>query len=71
AARWVAREKWHSRQHGNWEADGSYTLTVPYADQTELVMDILRHGAEVEVVAPADLRQAVAERHRAAAARYR
>jgi predicted DNA-binding transcriptional regulator YafY len=34
-------------------------------------MDILRHGAEVEVVAPADLRQAVAERHRAAAARYR
>ena len=34
-------------------------------------MDILKHGAEVEVLAPAELRQRVAEAHARAAARYR
>ena len=30
------------------QRNGSYTLTIPYADETELVMDIMRHGADVE-----------------------
>ena len=71
AARWVAREKWHSRQEGEFNEDGSYTLTIPYADETELVMDIMRHGADVEVLAPDTLRQAVHRRLSDAAAQYR
>ena len=71
AARWVAREKWHSRQRGKFNEDGSYTLTIPYADETELVMDIMRHGADVEVLAPDTLRQAVHRRLGDAAAQYR
>ena len=71
AARWVAREKWHSRQEGDFNEDGSYTLTIPYADETELVMDIMRHGADVEVLAPDTLRQAVHRRLSDAAAQYR
>ena len=70
AARWVAREKWHSRQHGELNEDGSYTLTIPYADETELVMDIMRHGADAEVLAPDSLRQAVQRRLGEAASQY-
>jgi len=70
AARWVSREKWHSRQRGEYESDGSYRLTVPYTDETELIMDILRHGQEVEVVSPERLRKSVHARLREATARY-
>ena len=37
---------------------------------TELVMDVLRHGPEVEVLAPTELRAAVGERLRQARAVY-
>jgi hypothetical protein len=35
------------------EADGSYLLELPCSAAHELVMDILRHGPEVEVRSPA------------------
>jgi len=61
-ARWVADETWHPQQNGHFEASGHYLLTLPYADPRELVMDILRHVPEVEVLAPADLRAMVREK---------
>lgn len=70
AARWVATERWHTRQKQRWEADGSYLLEVPYAQSQELVMDILRYGADVEVLAPADLREQVRKALVEAASRY-
>ncbi len=63
SARWVADEQWHPQQRGEWGEDG-YHLHVPYSNPTELIMDILRHGEEVEVIAPQALREAVAERIR-------
>jgi len=60
-ARWVASEQWHPDQHGRVEADGRYTLQVPYADHRELMMDILRFGADCEVLSPLELRTRVAE----------
>lgn len=54
-ARWVADEVWHPEQRSQWLEDGSYELRVPYRDARELVMDILRHGAEVRVVTPREL----------------
>jgi len=54
-ARWVAQEQWHPQQHFRYDEDGYYYLSVPYSQETELVMDILRHGAEVQVLAPASL----------------
>lgn len=69
-ARWVAQESWHPRQRGAFEADGSYVLELPYHDDRELVMDILRHGAAVEVLAPVQLRAKVAAEARAVAARH-
>ncbi len=58
-ARWVAEEQWHPKQQGRTLADGSYELSLPYSDPRELVMDILKHGAEVEVVEPKELREMV------------
>jgi predicted DNA-binding transcriptional regulator YafY len=61
-ARWVSRETWHPDQASEYDADGYYVLRVPYSQDTELVMDILKHGAEVEVLEPAELRQRVRQR---------
>ena len=58
-ARWVASEQWHPQQKSSLGADGYYLLEVPYANPTELMMDILRHGAGVEVLGTASLRAAV------------
>jgi predicted DNA-binding transcriptional regulator YafY len=58
-ARWVADERWHPRQTGQYLTDGRYELSIPYRDERELVMDILRHGPEVEVLSPRALRQTV------------
>lgn len=58
-ARWVADETWHPEQQSRWLDDGRYELSLPYARDTELIMDILKHGPEVEVIAPVELRQAV------------
>ena len=69
-ARWVSREKWHNRQDGHFELDGAYMLRVPYSDPRELVMDILKYGADVEVLAPAVLRDMVREQLMDAAALY-
>jgi predicted DNA-binding transcriptional regulator YafY len=60
-ARWVASEAWHPKQVGRFLEDGSYLLEVPYSEDHELVMDILRHGPEVQVLAPAALRTRVRE----------
>jgi proteasome accessory factor C len=56
-ARWVADERWHPEQAGQYLVDGRYELRIPYRDERELVMDILRHGADVEVVSPKPLRE--------------
>ena len=55
-ARWVARETWHTDQKGEMLDDGSYLLEVPYFDDRELINDILRHGSQVEVLAPGELK---------------
>lgn len=69
-ARWVAAEQWHPDQKAAVEPDGHYLLEIPYSNPTELVMDILRHGAGVEVLGPPALRQRIREEIAAMAARY-
>jgi len=70
-ARWVADEHWHPQQQSLMLADGSFELRIPYSDPRELVMDILKHGADVEVISPESLRNAVAEHLQNALGRYR
>ena len=61
-ARWVAEEQWHPQQQSRWLEDGRYELRIPYGNPTELIMDILKYGADVEVVAPTSLRNTVKQR---------
>ena len=70
AAQWVANEEWHAQQKARFLPDGRYELQVPYADPTELAMDILRHGDSVVVSADKALALLIGRRLRSAAARY-
>jgi proteasome accessory factor C len=70
SARWVANEAWHAQQQGKWLDSGKYQMRIPYANPTELVMDILRYGSNVEVIAPESLRQMVIQRLRNALEHY-
>lgn len=70
AARWVSAQIWHPEQRARVEKDGSYVLEVPYSDDRELVMEILKYGAEVEVLHPATLRKRVRDSIRKAGQRY-
>ncbi len=60
-SRWVSAEVWHPDQRGRFDGKGRYELTVPYHDLRELSGDVLRHGADCEVLAPEELRKVVAE----------
>ena len=71
AALWVRAEVWHPQQQVRELADGDFELRVPYGQTPELEMDILRHGEQVEVLAPDSLRRRVAERLAQAQAPYR
>lgn len=55
-AQWVDKETWHHDQSSERLDDGSYILEVPYSNDQELVMDLLRHSPEVEVLGPPELR---------------
>jgi predicted DNA-binding transcriptional regulator YafY len=70
-APWVAAQSWHPHQRARAEKDGSYVLELPYSETPELVMEILKFGPDVEVLAPPALRQRVADALKEAAQRYR
>lgn len=69
-ARWVAAERWHPEQRGQLLADGSYELRLPYSQDPELLMDILKYGADCEVLAPPALRERVRAEVTKMAARF-
>jgi hypothetical protein len=58
--RWVSQEIWHEGQTSRVLADGSLVLEFPYSDTRELIGEILRHGTEVTVLDPPELRHRVA-----------
>lgn len=56
AARWVADEHWHSKQQGRLLPDGRFELRLPYSNARELLMDVLRYGADAQITEPPALR---------------
>ena len=69
-SRWVSEENWHRDQRGEFDKSGSWLLKVPFSSARELVMDILRYGQDVEVIAPDFLRALVASVALQTAAQY-
>ena len=70
-ARWVASERWHPKQIGKLLEDGAFELRVPYADDRELIMDIMKYGSDCEVIEPEGLKARVAAEFESGLARYR
>ncbi len=58
-ASWVAKEQWHSKQNITELKDGSLFLEVPYNNDIELIMDILRYGENITVLSPDCLKKRV------------
>lgn len=69
-SRWVSEEIWHRDQQGEFDKHGSWVLKVPFSSARELVMDVLRYGQDVEVIAPDFLRVLVASVASQTAAQY-
>jgi predicted DNA-binding transcriptional regulator YafY len=70
AARRVAESNWHPSQQLRHLEDGSVELTIRVRGTVEIMPWIQGWGPEVEVLAPAQLREAVASRAHETAARY-
>ena len=70
-ARYVSLEEWHPKQKARWDKDGSYVLEVPFTSAIELLQDVLALGADVEVVAPPELRAEAIARLEKARGKYR
>jgi predicted DNA-binding transcriptional regulator YafY len=60
-AKWVADEVWHGQQKSTIQSDDSLILEVPYSSDKELLLDIQRHGAHVEVLEPHELRKKIVD----------
>ena len=69
-ARWVAGETWHGQQVSSFDKEGNYILEFDYNQDPELVMEILKHGSGVEVLAPASLKKRVIDELKKNLARY-
>ena len=69
-ARWAQAEIWHLEQKSTSLDDGSYILEVPYSNNKELILEILRFGKNIEVLAPVQLRNDVIEQLKQALAQY-
>ncbi|MDH5634097.1 MAG: WYL domain-containing protein [Gammaproteobacteria bacterium] len=67
---WVANETWHPRQTSKINSAGQLELTIPYSDDRELIMDILKYGPDVDVLEPEALKNRVGEKLQQAVARY-
>lgn len=54
---WVQHEQWHPEQRRWVLKDGSIELEVPYSDEREMLADVLRFGADAQVIGPQALRR--------------
>ena len=57
--KWIRDQVWHRDQKKRFLPDGSMELTFPVADFSEIKMEVLRHGAMVEVIKPKGLRELI------------
>lgn len=60
-SRTVKEQIWHKKQKIKEMKDGSVILNIPVADFTEIKREILKYGAEVEVLKPLRLKKEIIE----------
>jgi predicted DNA-binding transcriptional regulator YafY len=69
-ARWARGQTWHEEQQFAERETGELDLTLPVSHETEILMEILKFGSQVEVLAPEWLRRRVQEEIRAMMKKY-
>lgn len=66
-AEWIQDELWHSQQSIEKQDDGSLILTIPIGEVlTELVMDLMKYGGNVQVLYPKRLKTQLLAQHQKA-----
>lgn len=64
---WIKDELWHPEQSIEEKNDGSIILTIPIGEVlTELVMDLMKYGGNVQVLYPERLKKQLLTQHQAA-----
>ncbi len=58
-SRWIRGQVWHPDQIAQELPDGSLQLTIPASHDAEIMMEILKHGSHVQVLAPDWLREKI------------
>lgn len=58
-AKWIKDQVWHKDQKVKYLVDGSLELSFPVSDFSEIKMEILKHGDQVEVIKPKSLRDLI------------
>lgn len=58
-ARWIRNQVWHRDQKMRQLDDGSLLLSFPVASFFEVEMEVLKHGADVEVLSPKSFREQI------------
>ena len=58
---WIKGQAWHKDQKERYLKDGSLELTFPVSSFAEIMMVILSHGSDVEVIKPKALRTLIKE----------
>jgi proteasome accessory factor C len=59
AVRRIHKAQWHPMQKQQMNDDGSLDMWVPYSNYHELMRDVLRYGAQAQVLAPESLKKAM------------
>lgn len=70
AARWARDRPWHPQQDMKDLPDGGIELSFPYANEDEMLAEVLRHGAHVRVLGPESLRDRVRQELQLMVGRY-
>jgi len=70
-SKWVVSEEWHPDQRIRTMNSGELILELPYSAPHELVMDIMKYGADVEVISPQSLRELIKEKFASGLAKYK
>jgi predicted DNA-binding transcriptional regulator YafY len=58
-SKWIKDQIWHKDQKVKYLKDGSIQLSFPVANFSEIKMEILKHGSDVEVIMPKSLRNLI------------
>lgn len=58
-SKWIKDQIWHRDQKAKFLKDGSFELSFPIADFSEIKMEVLKHGDMVEVIKPKNLRELI------------